>query len=66
MSRAKGVDYNSKNKIKKLQAEGYNVEEIAAFVRVEVDCVQKWMDHFEPKAKAKSKAKPKKDEPEEE
>ena len=55
--KAKGVNYNTKNKIKALQVEGYTAAEISSDVKVDEEVVQSWMDHFEPKPKKAKKDK---------
>ena len=44
--RAKGVDYNSKNKLKTLAEEGYSSTEIASMISVDEECVKNWMKYF--------------------
>ena len=47
--RAKGVDYNSKVKLRKLWSEGYDSGYIAQRVSVEEGVVKTWMKYFEDK-----------------
>ena len=47
--RAKGVDYNSKVKLRKLWSEGYDSGYIAQRVSVDEKVVKGWMEHFEGK-----------------
>lgn len=60
MGRATGVDFSSKAKLKALQAEGYEADEIASMISVEVKCVESWMEHFADKPKAQARESSKK------
>lgn len=53
--KAKGVNYNTKNKLRALQAEGYTAEEISSDIQVDEEVVQGWMDHFDPPKPKKAK-----------
>ena len=44
--KAKGVDYNSKNKLISLAKEGYTAEEISSMIQVDEDCVKGWMKYL--------------------
>ena len=69
--KAAGVDYNSKNQLKKLAAEGYTAEEISSMIQVKEESVKSWMEYLgfnkKPEEKKETKAKvAKKDKTEEE